>query len=119
MMKQYGFTDYYLDLNLIIHRYLGTPLPDWSAYEEAVIQRYAKFLGVYDLIEKTRTSAINGQYIIHKLLQLENCHTDPNDFKMTKGEDSIEEYERIFKESCNRLHNPPTENWIFIPLQRT
>ena len=114
MLKVYGFSEYYPDVNYIAHRYLGTPLPDYSDYKERVMERYSAFLHVYDQIDKTRTSALNGQYTIHKLLQLEGCQTSPNDFKMTKGYETLCEYERIWKDACTRLGG--AENgWPFIP----
>lgn len=108
LLKVYNFIENYADVNLIMHLYINTELPDYSKYEERVMSRYTSFIEIYPNIKKTRTSALNGQYCIHKLLQLEGCETNPSDFKMTKGSDTLEEYERIWEDGCKLL------GWPFI-----
>jgi uncharacterized Zn finger protein (UPF0148 family) len=114
MLKLYGYADFYPDINYIMHMYIGTPLPDYSVYKEQVLEKYTAFLQVYDQIPKARTSALNAQYTIHKILQLLGCKTSPGDFKMTKGYETLCEYERIWKEACTRLGGAD-HGWPFVP----
>lgn len=109
LLKKFDYPEHYLDVNLIMKLYADVPLPDYSDIEENIIKRYTDFIRVYPLIEKTRSSAPNIQYSIHKCLQLERRKTDPSDFKMTKGDATLEEYERIWKEACRM------NGWEFIP----
>lgn len=113
IMSQIGLCDYYNDINYIAHHYLGTPLRDWSSYEEVIFERFASFLQVYETIEKTRTSMINGQWLIKQFLLLEGCiDISDDDFKITKGQDPLREYERIFREACEKLGGKE-ERWEY------
>lgn len=114
LLKMYNFEDYYSDLNYIAHKYLDTPLPNYSEYEEAIIDRASAFVKIYPQIPKELTSIINGQYLIFKFLHQEKVPVKLEDFKMTNGDEALKEYERIFKEACTILGGSET-GWEFTP----
>jgi len=114
LLKQYNFEEYYSDMNYIAHKYLGLPLPNYMAYEEAVIdKRTTAFVKIYPQIPKELNSIINGQYLIFKFLHQEKVPVKLEDFKMTNGDEALKEYERIFKEACILLGGTDA-GWEFV-----
>ena len=71
-------------------------------------QRYIKFLGIYDKLSKDRQSALNGQYILYKLeqLDLDGDLPDRESYVITDNENTLEKYEMIWTQVCKILDWP-------------
>lgn len=95
-----GNSDYYNDMNLILHLYWGFPLPDISNVKEGIREDYAKTQKVFNEMDKNRTSSLNSDFRLLKHLQLRGYKCKKTQFKIIRTKQIQQEYEILWKKMC-------------------
>lgn len=90
---------YYNNANLIAHNYWGWNLPDYSIYEEGILEDYYKTQKVYDNI-KTRDSNLNVIIRIFLHLKARDCPCVWEDFKILSSRESLEYHREMWIKMC-------------------
>lgn len=81
--KAIRYNDHYEDANLFTHKLNGWPLPNIEMYVSALSADYDKFYQVYEEVKGTdRSSALNGQFILLKLIQRRKIPYRKENFKL-------------------------------------
>lgn len=113
-------SNYYEDMNLILHEYWGWALPDISHIEDRIMNDYDLTQSVYDQIPKTRKSSLNSQFrLLKHLLRYKNCISYPiriQDFKVPTTRDIIEWHEETWEKICLILTQRGYSDWTNIPI---
>lgn len=90
-------TKHYEDLNLIYYKLTGTPCPDISHLEDTLYAQFDKLVEAFLSLDNVdRTNFLNGQFVIRKLLALNNHPFDPVDFPGLKTASRQTEHEEIW-----------------------
>lgn len=92
---------YYNNINLIAHNYWGWDLPDYSEYENGILEDYHKTQKVYEKI-KTRDSNLNVIIRIFLHLKARGCSCVWEDFKILSSRESLEYHREMWKEMCKQ-----------------
>lgn len=92
---------YYNNINLITHNYWGWNLPDYSEYEDGILEDYHKTQKVYEKI-KTRDSNLNVIIRIFLHLKARDCPCVWEDFKILSSRESLEYHREMWKEMCEQ-----------------
>jgi len=103
------YRDYYKHVYLICHEYWGWVLPDVSHLEDTIMEDYDKSQRVYERLKpkNKKKSCMNVQYRLFRLLERRGHNCKPEDFKIVRTRDILEEYEDTWEQICREL------NWTF------
>jgi hypothetical protein len=99
-----NYRDYYKHVYLICHNYWGWELPDVGYLEDVIMEDYDQSQRVYEKMKpKNKKSCINVQYRLFRLLQKRNHKCKPEDFKIVRTREILEEYEETWEYICDKL----------------
>lgn len=111
-LKKCGYSDFYNDILLILHLYWCFPLPDLSEVKEIVRTYYVRTRKAFEVIEKERTSSLNNDFWLFKLLELTSFKCRRYYFKIIKTKQIRDDYEVIWKKMCELSNlEYKTTNW--------
>jgi len=103
MLKETENSKFYPHSNRVGYLYSGIPLPDLSNYRSKLRIDYEDYIKEYAKLEKDRDSALNGLYVLCRLLQRHGYPAEIDDFKPTISESTLNSYDRIWDQICERL----------------
>jgi len=117
-----SFNDHYNDVNLFTHLVNGWELPCYTEHHKLLEIDHIKFYQVYPKYKGARKSAMNGQYLLLKLVQRRNISHRIENFKLAETEKILidndrtcslvfTELERLRLESENPDNDMP---WSFM-----
>lgn len=109
LKKTPGGADYYIHFTRIAYEYCAIALPDINLFREDVIEDYKIFYPVYDAMEKDRDSALNGLFVLFKLLEKNGYQCCIDDVKPSISEETLRKYDILWKAACTPLE------WTYIP----
>jgi hypothetical protein len=101
-----GYSVFYNDHNLIGHMYWGWKLPDIKKYEDEIMDIYQEVQKAYKNIDKERSSNLFRPLLLLKILQLLGLNYDLNDFKPIKMRETIEDFDRLWRKTCELCDDP-------------
>jgi hypothetical protein len=110
-LKKTKNSDFYNDMHLILHLYWSFPLPDISSYKEGIREDYSKTQKIFNLLDKDRSSSLNGDFRLLKHLELRGYKCKKSQFKIIKTDKIRDQYEVIWKQMCEgaELNYVPTK----------
>lgn len=84
------YNKHYEDANLFTHHLNGWPLPDIEQYETDLSDDYDMFYQVYEEVkDEERSSALNGQFVLLKLIQRREIPYRKENFKLPETDTII------------------------------
>lgn len=86
IFKINGYPKYYEHINQFLRKFIGRACPDISQYSDSLLGDYDAFTQVYERIKENRSSAINSQYLLMKLIQRRGISYDSDNFKIPDTE---------------------------------
>lgn len=96
-------SEFFPDINLLHHEFTGTPLPDLAHIRNRLFARF-------DEVSKSGTS-LKIQYILYRLLRLEEYPCDITDFPSIYGSESFNTWETEFKKITTDLKKKSEYRW--------
>lgn len=103
----------YKDAYLICRNYWGWELINLSSIENMMSEFFHEFRGIYDSIKGMRSSFLNRDYVIFRLLEQTGNYVEPIYFKMIETEGSFQYHEETWLRGCKKLE------WNIIPKKLT
>jgi len=104
-------SEYYSHISQIAYQYAGIPLPDYSNRRSHLLEKYKQFSEIYQDIQKTLISSLNGLFVFFKLLEMEDENLELKDFKASISDQTLSQYDSIWQKACERL------GWKYIQTQ--
>ena len=108
-----GLSKYDDHINLIGNILFGWKLPELSDVEVEFMEIFIEIRKAYLSLDKVRKSSLNKGYMKCQTLKLVGRNFPVSWFKIVDGQDRLEQYERLWKESCEKCKNPKIR---YIPL---
>lgn len=103
-------TNHYEDLHLIYFEMTGKPCADISHLEDRLYQNFEKLVESFlSLDDIDRINFLNTQFVLRKLLLMENYKINKDDFPGLKTKERQKDHEHLFSKLCeiSGLNNPP------------
>ena len=107
----------YNDGILFTHLYNEWELPDIAEYRFVLLQDYEEFSIWYDEVIKNeeRTSALNGFFLLYKLIQRRNIPHIKDNFKLPETKTILSKSDKLAKQVFSILEKIRIENNINEP----
>jgi hypothetical protein len=108
-LQQLGHSEYYKDVNLIMHNYWGYDLPNTMHLKDRIVSDYHKTQKVFYQIpaaERGRDSSLGTQYRLWRHLQLLGVHCDKSQFKIAENAESLRTHDRLWRRMCSEANDP-------------
>lgn len=95
-------TNHYEDLHLIYSELTGRPCADISHLEESLFQKFEKLVEAFLTLEDIpRINFLNTQFVLRKLLLMENYKINKDDFPGLKTKERQKDHEHLFGIICS------------------
>lgn len=115
-----GNSEYYEDINLILHQYWGWELPDIAHIEENIMDDYDLTQTIYEELPKIRKSSLNSQFrLLKHLLRYKDkiiYEINVKDFKIPTTREIIEWHEETWTKICQILTLRGYPDWYNVPI---
>ena len=102
-LKSIGMQSYYKYYMLICNNYWGWNIIYLNDYRELCLRDLGQFISIYENIKGNRSSFLNIQYILWRILQKNNCYINPGKFKLPCGSDVLNKHDDIWNKACTIL----------------
>lgn len=100
-LKSTGNQKYYNNIYKICQDYWGWILPNLSHIEDSIMNKRRLVMAEFDLIKGDKKSAMNGDFLLYKLLRTEGIPCEQEDVKMISTSNIYILYVRTYE--CIRL----------------
>lgn len=102
-LKSSGNSEYFKHIDYICQEYWGWVLPDWSSYRERVMMDYDEFMRYFEELKGDRSSCVNGEFLLCRLLKKNGAHCHLSQFKTVEIESTLPKLEALFQRVATHL----------------